>query len=240
VSPNGELASLDFEGPEAFEAASVQLTITGLSAPIYASAGSDFYDGDGWMNGVGVSSVSETASASYAAVPPDRLAADELSAVWVAADDELGARVIYSFSRTPVQAVEIGPVLTRPDITYPNVTPYLRPVARLRSQPEYERLALVDYSQGGRSASVEVTAAYLGGTPATWQLELPDFSGVDGWNNSWGLDPAAPPRWYVEAQGGVNPFVRAPLHEGDRYRAAYQTSDDISSGSARMRLRQGR
>ena len=126
----------------------------------------------------------------------------------------------------------MGPVLNRPAVTFPNTSPYLRPLVQFASQVEYGEAAAVEFYQSSRGATVGVSAAYLGGTPATWQLELPDFSGVEGWDNAWGLDPTAPTQWLVRAQAGAVPYVRAQLHEGDRFLYAAQRSEEASIKAA--------
>jgi hypothetical protein len=83
---------------------------------------------------------------------------------------------------------------------------------------EYDNVVRISYIQDHHFASVEVTSGYLGGTPATWELEMPDFSGVDGWDNSWGLDPAASPS--MDRGGGGR---------GQSLRAAHRCTNMIGS-----------
>ena len=82
----------------------------------------------------------------------------------------------------------IGPSLNMP--TYEQV-PGSSP-ARFRvvfaSQSEYGATArLIAFSSN--VVTLEATAAYHGGTPATWELEIPDFTSVSGWDTGWTFMP---------------------------------------------------
>jgi hypothetical protein len=229
VPHTGDLDPLDFDGPEAFTLAAAQATITGLGASTVAILYSSYFDSDGWQHEYTQAVVSLTGPTPFVAFPLERLETGELSEVTVLADDNLGYRGVYQFFRAPTDlTVAMGPVLNRPAVTFPNTSPYLRPLAQLASQVDYGQGAEAQFFQTSHYASIAVSAAYLGGTPATWQLELPDFSGVDGWDNAWGLDPAGPTQWSVRAQAGAVPYVRAQLHEGDRFLYAAQVSEQAS------------
>jgi hypothetical protein len=43
--------------------------------------------------------------------------------------------------------------------------------------------------------SVTVTAAYYTSSSTEWDLTLPDFTGVDGWQNAWGLQDGTQFTW---------------------------------------------
>ena len=95
-------------------------------------------------------------------------------------------------------------------------SPYLRPRVQLASQVSYGRVASARFYQVGLAVTVTVSAGYLGATPATWDIELPDFSSVDGWSAAWGLDPGRNLQWDIVAEGGANPGLGDVVREGDR------------------------
>ena len=232
VPQPGDLAPLDFDGAEAFTLTAAQVTVTGIG-PGGGTITSSYYDSDGWQHDIKTSDLSVTGSAGYVAFPLDRLETNELSGLYAFASDHHGYRGTYQFFRAPTDiAVAMGPVLDRPAVTFPDTSPYLRPLARVASQAEYGDVAEAQFLQSSHFASVEVSAAYLGRTPVTWQLEFPDFSGVDGWDNAWGPDPASVTNWFVRAAAGAVPSARSQLHEGDRYEYAVQGSDAVSIKAA--------
>lgn len=71
----------------------------------------------------------------------------------------------------------------------------------LAVQPEYCKLWQADYDQisnFARSATVQMTAAYLG-SASTANLDLPNFSSVTGWLTAYGLATGSPAAYNVTA-----------------------------------------
>ena len=157
----------------------------------------------------------------YSAVPQDRLGPGEFSSLQAVTYDQLGGRSAATYFRTPTdRVVTMGPMLDTPVITWAGSPPSVRPRAQLASQPPYARVATITYYQATGTVSVAVTSAYLGGTPATWDIQVPDLSSVDGWNDAWGLG-AGPVNWRVAAEGGSIRGLGDILHDGDSAMSAY-------------------
>jgi hypothetical protein len=51
--------------------------------------------------------------------------------------------------------------------------------------------------------SVSASRGYLGGAPSTYDIEVPDLSGVAGFNSSWGLASGASTRWTIDASAAT-------------------------------------
>jgi hypothetical protein len=102
-------------------------------------------------------------------------------------DIQSAERGVTYWQTTPRDTtVTFGPALS--DITVDTiVSAVLRSRVRFASQPEYAEMAEVAFEQSSsisfRSISVVTTAGYLGGTPAQWELSIPDLRGVvlDSW-----------------------------------------------------------
>ena len=206
----GELALLDFESAEAFVPVTARVTAVGLDGPLDAEITSWWLGRRGATTALVMWSGAITqGSATWHAVPEERLEANDLNALHVTTYDAGGRyrSVITYLRRVGDLAVQMGPPLERPEVIRVTQSPYLRPRVLLASQAEYQRSASARFYQVGLAVTVTMSSAYLGNTPATWTLELPDFSLVDDWNAAWGLDPAANLQWDIVAEGGPNPLL---------------------------------
>lgn len=145
------------------------------------------------------------------------------------------------------QTLSIGPELNIPTITTIATIPYVQLRAQLQAQTDYTTMLNVLFSQQNqfavKSVSFFVTASYFGGTPVTWDLVIPNFSGAVGWNDSWGLDAGAYD-WQATAYfGRPDLILGARPNDGDVVDFATQMSSgsaiQMSSGSATRSRRGG-
>ena len=114
------------------------------------------------------------------------------------------------FTAPAPQSLTLGSALTVPTITTLATTPSLMFRAELPSQAEYPSLATATFSQNFASTnehrvSVTMSAAYLGATPATWTLDVPDLTSVI--TKDMLLVNGTTTTWTAEAWN-----VRAPLY----------------------------
>jgi hypothetical protein len=74
--------------------------------------------------------------------------------------------------------------------------------------------------------TVTVTLAFYTGTSAEpWDVTIPDFTSVDGWQNSWGLQPGTPIDWTVTSYEGRPMLIfGAPPDDGETIRFAGRVS----------------
>jgi len=214
VANGGTLAPLDFDGPEAFESATANVTIDGLGADLTttsdAFAGTS--SGDRWHTTLYSGPLSAGATRRYFGIPAARLVAGELNVLWVSTRPSTGptdrSRFAYQFFTTVTdRTVSLGPDLAAPTITAASTAPYLRLRAQLTAQAEYDQYASATFVQDARSASTTMTGAYAGG--AAYDLEVPDLSGVQGFDPAWGLVANVTTTWNVVAGGG--PSLLDPL-----------------------------
>ena len=158
----------------------------------------------------------------YPAVPLDRLGPGEFSSLEADTRDQAGGRSARTYFRAPGdRVIAVGPSLNAPVVTWPDLPPGMHPRLQLQSQPEYARVASITYYQGFDYVHVAMTSAYLGGTPATWDIVVPDLSAADGWNDAWGLGAVPAINWTVAAEGGTDLSLGDTAQDGDVVMGAY-------------------
>lgn len=186
------LPALDFAASEAFSPTQFNATITNLT-----DADSKVFVSTFWTVGgtVGLLQAGPPAAGATVvrALPADRLVAGDVHELYV--DAYQGAagvgRTIYSYYAAATDRTEtVGAFLNVPLITTLTTSPYQRYRARLEAQSDYGSMVRVRFFQApaqndSRLVSVHLTAGYLGGAPATWDVSIPDFTGVAGFGASW-------------------------------------------------------
>ena len=138
-------------------------------------------------------------------------------------------RYVTRYFASPVpQTIALGPALSTPTITTVASTPSLLMRAELPSQAEYPSLAVATFGQGAdypqKTISVVMTSGYLGGTPATWALEIPDLTKVI--TKDLLLSSGVTTSWTVEAWDARMPlfFNRFGANDGETVRCATASS----------------
>jgi hypothetical protein len=99
-----------------------------------------------------------------------------------------------------------------------------------------------EYDQSNRSVTVSSTAAYAGGRPATWIVDVPDLTSA-GYDPTWGLQAGNAVEWEVTGVGGTNfgSFLGAALVDNAQISAGVVVgSTGGPSGVAMMRAGQRR
>jgi hypothetical protein len=129
----------------------------------------------------------------FAAIPASAQSAGDYHDLFiVAASADGGARGYEQFFASPAnQGLNLGPPLAEPLVTVITSTPNVLLRVLLAGQVEYSTVIMSDFHQETSFANVDVsmfvTASYFGGTPSTWDLPIPSFSGVSGYQDSWAL-----------------------------------------------------
>ncbi len=219
------LAAIDFGGGDSFAPQASPLTITGVGGGelvvqtvLLRTA-----------NGFGPLAVALGQTANWWGIPQAQVQSGDLHILGVSA----GSTAPLAPSRTTLRMVRdpgpvtvgLGPQLSEPVLQPIQAGNHPRVRAEYTIQPEYDRYWVVDVQQGGqnpRDAQIQVTRAYHGSGAGTVVLEIPDFSGVDGWNPSWGLTTAVQATWTLSAAGWAQSggiFI-PPFQDGAEYRTA--------------------
>ena len=182
---------IDFQGAESVVPASNNLSVAAMEAgeAVYVE---NVFQGTTATTGLMFSSQSTSNTHTMYAPPAASLVAGDLNELYIDAFNASGtvAHTLVTYFSTPGDRTEtLGPLLTVPTVTVAATSPYVRERGQLASQTAYPTAARFVYLQGAASSNkyvvVVVTAAYLGGVPATWDVIVPDVSGVTGFSNSW-------------------------------------------------------
>ena len=141
----------------------------------------------------------------------------------VAHDGLVGAALYF---RAPAdRALALGPEVLAPTFSTVATTPTLRLRARLAEQQEYDHEASITYQQDStRQVTVSMTAAYaaLSGAGASYDLVIPELTGVAGFSAAWALSPVPELRWSANRIGGnVGLGVDPAVFDGAVQRAAF-------------------
>ncbi len=233
------LPALDFTAAEAFAPASVTLTISG-------TVGGDLLVFQNTLRTVtstyGTLQVANPVgtSASLYAVPANQLAATDLHELLVDASNASGSigHASVEYFRDPAdRTVALGPTMTTPSVTTISTTPFVRLRGLLAFQPEYPTVARFTFVQGSlgsrRFIVPIVSSAYLGATPTTWDVVIPDLSGTTGFNGAWMLS-AGGISYAAEVFSGRGDLLFGALPvNGEVYQVAYRQQS--TSTLARVR-----
>lgn len=229
--PGGSSVTVDFTGPDAFDPASIMVTATGL--------GTD-------MAGVSTSFLTPTIGASVFApgpgaagptwtvpvLPQGMTRAGDIQAVSVAAIDAsnpLAASrgTVKYFETVADQTLTMGPYLGSVAVTSEQSAPFARPRVVYTRQPEYLGHINVSFGQDMRDVIFWVTDDYLGAA-ADLDVAFPDFSGVAGWLDTYGLMGGVATTWVVNANGWTSgPGTIGP----DTYTDGLEVRSGIQTGT---------
>ena len=228
--PSGTtLPVLDFNGAEAFDPEQKTVTVTGTNGEM-VSISSFYITGTQSSAFLGSDLPAASTTRPFYAVPTAKQAAGDLHLLSASATvingstlTSLRSSSIY-FKNAVDQTLPLGATLLTPTFSTIATTPYLRPRVVLAQQADYNRFWLVSYSQssGGvaRTATISMTEGYLGS--AAFDHSMPDFSGVSGWLNTWGLQSGTAVNYFVTSVGWtlIGGGSGAPILEGSVFRSA--------------------
>lgn len=172
-------------------------------------------------------------------VPTTLTQAGDLHELEVFADGGSSYRGETQYYRFASQrSVALGPALTTPQLSTVATSPYLRLRTQLPAQSAYGTLVSVVYEQNSRDVVVTLTAGHVGNTPSTWEVTIPDLSGVPGFPLASTLQSGIQSNWYVDAYGGgfAATFFGSPA-DGDVLRYAGRAS--VASTMQRSETRGG-
>ena len=180
---------LDFGSEEAFAPAVANVTIDGL-APEGAQTLTKLITANS-QNIISFLSNSATAvTRSYNALPESRLAPTDLQQLIVSGHTtaELTIRSATVYFRTPVDlTIALGPAAASPTISVSSRAPALLLRSVIPPQTVYDRFASMVYQQVNTLVSVGMTAQYASLSNRGFDLSIPDFSGVAGFDPQWAL-----------------------------------------------------
>ena len=203
---------LDFESDEAFSPAVANVTIDGLG-PEGAQTFTRLVTANSQSIISFLSNSTTAATRSYDALPESRVGPTDLQELIVSGrtTPELTIRSATVYFRTPVdQTIALGPAAVAPAISVIARAPGLRLRAVIAPQTVYDQFTSMSYQQGSTLVSVGMTAQYASLTGGGYDLSIPDFSGVAGFDPQWALrDNATGGIFWTETRVGGTLGFRA-------------------------------
>jgi uncharacterized membrane protein len=199
---NGSFGTVDFNGAEAFAPATANYTIGNAGADnLTVTMGFSTANGASGFFAFGPLTGGGTTRPVYG-VPSARTQAGDLHYVLaIAVSGTSIIRQVAGYNREMTdRTLTLGPVLAEPTVSTVATAPYRRLRATGTIPPEYNQAVGIAYTQSGgtgRSWTISMSAGYAGGT--AYDLEVPDLTGVAGFNASWGLVNGLATDWAVSA-----------------------------------------
>jgi hypothetical protein len=143
------------------------------------------------------------------------------------------------FSTTGDRTDAMGPSLDTPTLSQVTSSPYVRLRGQLTAQSQYNSSVRFGYVQSTSSSSrfvvIGSSAGYLGATPVTWDVLVPDFTGTTGFNTSWMLGAGQQTNYFAEAFSGRTELLFGALPvQGDLVKIAYRVAA-TTTGLAQFR-----
>jgi hypothetical protein len=208
------LPVLDFAAPEAFAPAAANLTVANLGGDLAFVLSAIFTTGAPSGATIFLTSAEGASPFRYYGIPgAHRVAGDlHLAAAVVFSADEGELRFTGLYFEDPIdRSVTLGSPLPVPQLEVAAPSPHLRVRASGSLTSAYDRYVRALFSQPGRSATIEASAAYLS-QATTYDLVVPDFTGVAGWLDEWGLtEGVIPTAWFVRGVGFTGEGVSRPV-----------------------------
>lgn len=239
VNYTSTIPALDFAGSEAFNPITAQYSITNLSAGQNLFATSMFSTANGTAGSFSSVDMSGTSPVTVYGIPASKLQSGDQHMVLIAASTTAGQvatsqRIMYQVNHELTnRSLALGAELPTVSPTTIANAPYRRLSVSVAKQSDYADAIGVGYTpttSNGNSWTVNMTATYAG-NPSTWKIDIPDFSGVAGFQSSWGLGNTAT-TWTVTASGsmsGINPLT-GKYNEGANWKAASRSGSVNISG----------
>ena len=243
LSSGSAIPVLDFTAAEAFAPATAALTLTNLGSDS-AAVLTGFITGSNTV--AALSATFGTAQQNFAVFHANQLVPGdlhELTALAAPSSESTELRGIDTYFRvTAGQTLALGPSLATPTVSTTSAAAPQRLRAQFAVQSAYSKNSVADFSQStglfgpSREVIVYVTTAYLGGSPTTWDVAIPDMSAA-GFNASWGL-AAGTVSWSVMATNFATlQVVGGPPADGTQQVFASRSSASTSVGGLRASRR---
>lgn len=221
------LPVLDFNGAESFAPVTRALTLNGTQPGEQVSI-TGFFSTANQGYAMLTNGLFSASPFSFAGVPTAQQVASDLHILNATATSTNGivtsARGISAVFKDPVdRTLTLGPALSVPAFTTLATAPYLRTRVQIARQAEYDQTFVLSYTQVNRQVSVSMTGGYLGANP--FDFAFPDFTGVAGWQNTWGPTASGTFNWVATFSGwtlGGGGFTQ-PIVDGTLVRLGFRT-----------------
>jgi hypothetical protein len=215
---------LDFSSDEAFEPVERQLTVENAAGEFVATI-SAYVTPNGAVAPFFTGLPAIDGASTYFGVPADQQQAGDLHVISVFAapdaEDPLTTRTAGRvFAEATDQTITLGAALAGVTTEVVETDPYVRLRTTYTAQADYGSFYFVTYDQSDRTATILASSSFFANGV---ELEIPDFTGVDGWDNDWGLRDNEEVDWFFSASGWTGNGVFDPqFTAGAEIRSASQ------------------
>jgi len=198
--------TVDLTGAESQPVASNVLTIGGGVGNDIVDVQSHLLTANGTQHEIAAFTAFGTNSFALPALPASLGVPSDMHSVNIVATNAAGDRQLLRFyHEVGSVSASLGPALTTPTVSTIATSPHVRLRAMLPSQTEYPSAATFEVFQSTGSFSARIlgvitSQGYLGGTPASWDISIPDMSSA-AFKPIWGLAHGEY-QWQVSAFNG--------------------------------------
>jgi hypothetical protein len=223
---NSAIPVIDFNGAESFPVQTAQFTVNGGGSDL-VQVYANFQSTNGTFSGFAFGSLfGGTSPYTVYGVPLARTRDGDLHMGLALASTFNGAevsqtRLVAQYNRELAnRTLTIGPSLALPTITVTGTTPFARLKSKGNWQTDYPDAVGAGFTQTAgtaRSWTLVASRGYFGAS-GEYELETPDFSGVAGFDNNWGLRTGVATTWTTNALGGLTGFNQ--IIEGATFKTA--------------------
>jgi hypothetical protein len=226
-----QIPVLDFASNEAQALATHTLAFANRgSDPVHVRA--DFLSANGTRHNLMLFTGVSGPGSIFVSVPAGLRGPNDIHVLSTVATSAAGAREVSHYYRDPTdRTFTYGPMVDVPALSVFATSPYVRPRLTVASQAEYPSAMEAFFSQQSgitfRSVRVFTSAAFLGGRPATWELDVPDLAA--GYQTEWGFVTGA--QINANARGLEGPVRVLPggvPRDGDMVKSSVRTSNNVT------------
>ncbi len=186
-------AVLDFGSAEAVAPATASYTVANVNGEtIFAS--NTFQTANGSAASFANFTANQTSPVTLFGVPSSLTQAGDFHAATVFASTSTSAssttsRGVFQYNKdVAARTVTLGATPTAPTLTSLASAPFARPRVQGTWQSDYADVVNGSFTQSNtRTWVITGSRAYFGTGSSTFDFDVPDLSGVAGFNNSWGL-----------------------------------------------------
>jgi hypothetical protein len=232
VNYTSTIPAIDF-GTEGFAPANATYTVSNLSGEAFVSAITLFSTTNGSSGTFVTQNLTGAAALNVFGVPSANLQAGDQHQVLIGAFNNLSStntssRLVYQYNaQLANRSIALGALPPTITPTSLGSSPYARYSVTAAWPSDYPDAIGIGYSQSASNSNswtLTLSRGYAGASSSTWTLAIPDFSGVAGFQSSWGLSSALT-NWSFTISGIISGFNASTgqFGEGGTWRAASRT-----------------
>ncbi len=205
----GSIGTVDFNGSDAFDPDQKTATLSGVGVGESTSVATFFATANSAATVLGLPLTGSSTTVNYIGVPAARVIAGDFHMFTASAQTFTGSTITAFRTSTAVEqnasnlTLSFGAVLPQPTVTSTNGGyARIRTVVGRPSDYDLFWTMVHDQSAANRRVNISLLPGYFSNV-ATLDVSVPDFSGVAGWQDTWGPRPGAATSWTIHGAGST-------------------------------------